>query len=101
MSIRPVDLQVLIHKSSEVHRVQAPDSHRPEVAQQQFAQQMQKELELADQQVVQSHKSEGNNVDKDGKGNSSEYKGKKKRDKRGKTEEKDNKQSLSLLDLKI
>ncbi len=73
MSIRPIDMQVIVHRSSEVSRT--ANEVRPEVAQQ-FADQFKKEVVHNDQHVVQLNKSEQNNVNKDGKGNASYQKNK-------------------------
>lgn len=66
MSIRPVDLQVMLPKSSEVAQIHNNISNRPESQQQLFAQHLQKQVEHNQQQVLQTNKSERQNVDKDG-----------------------------------
>jgi len=66
MSIRPVDMQVLLPRSSEVNRITNNDNKGPESQQQQFAQMLTKQAEQAQQQVVSAMRSENPNVDKDG-----------------------------------
>ena len=65
MSIRPVDMQVLLPKSTEVS---SQNNHRPETQQQQFTEHMNKQLEHANRSVIQTSKSdEKNNINKDGR----------------------------------
>ena len=66
MSIRPVDMQVLLPRSSEVNRITNNDNKGSESQQQQFAQMLTKQTEHEQQQVVSAFRSENPNVDKDG-----------------------------------
>jgi len=66
MSIRPVDLQVMLPRSAEVNRINNNENNRPEAQQQQFAQMLQKKTEQDQQQVVSTFKADKNAVDKDG-----------------------------------
>lgn len=66
MSIRPVDLQVILPKSPEISQIHNNINNRPENQQQVFAQHLQKQVEHNQQQVLQTNKSEKQNVDKDG-----------------------------------
>lgn len=67
MSIRPVDMQIMMPRSVEVQKTNQNETMRPQAQHQQFAQQVQKNVEIERQTVMQSNKAE---VDKDGKGNS-------------------------------
>lgn len=70
MSIRPVDLQVLVQKSGEIHRMN-DNNQRQDLNTQAFADVMKKEVKLDDQQVRNLNKSEQEKINKDGKGNAS------------------------------
>ena len=62
--IRPVDMQLAVPRTQELTQNNAQG--RPELQQQQFAQQLNKRVEQENQTVNQTNKSEGQNVDKDG-----------------------------------
>ncbi len=84
MSIRPVDLQVMIPRTAELNRVQTNEG-RPEAVQH-FAQQFQKEVVHSQSSVVSANNSE--EVSKDGRGNGAgkrDQKPKSKQDERPKT----------------
>jgi len=68
MAIRPIDLQVMIPQTAEAGKIMNHDqpNHRPEVAQQQFAEKLQKEVEHEEQRVQKSEKGEQGKVDRDG-----------------------------------
>ena len=102
MSIRPVDLQVMVQKTAESSRINQHDSAKTDVAQQQFASQFQKEVEIHEQQVLQSNKSEQENIDKNGRGAKDDSRDKrKKRDRRDSEEQKDPMKSNSIFDVTI
>ncbi len=82
MSIRPIDLQVMVQKSSEVSKV-INGNERHDANAQVFADVMKKETIHSEQHVTQSHKSEQDAINKDGKGNNA-YK--KQGEKKGKQE---------------
>ena len=83
MSLRPIDMTITVQHASEVSRSHTGDQARPEIAQQQFADKLNRETQLQDHQVLQSHKSEEGKVDPDGRGNSGgRGSGKKKDDKK-------------------
>jgi hypothetical protein len=82
MSIRPVDLQVLLPKSSEMTKVQGADNRNEHLMQQQFAEQLQKEVTTQHQQVLNAQKSDNPNVDKDGRNNSKDDNRRRRRQKR-------------------
>lgn len=105
MSIRPIDLQVMIPKTSEVSKIQHTDMNKAGLEQQQFAEQLNKQTLQNQQQVSQTDKSDKTLIkdeqDKKKK-NKNAKKSKKKID--SKTEEKDDKKNLSstsIFDIKI
>ena len=105
MSLRPIDMQTSVQRSSEIKNVQNNEAHRPEVAQQQFAARFQKEVMLQEQQVQQSHKSLDGRINRDAGG------GKNAKQKKGSQSEKKkegagqggkySEESTSMLDITI
>ncbi len=101
MDIRPVDVQMLINKSSQTNR-------NEDLNQQQFDrnlaffQEFKKELQTDSKRTIESDKSNQTNINKDGKNMSSD---KNKRGKKEKKEEEKKKtsknESLSFLDISI
>ncbi len=69
MSIRPVDLQVMMPQVSEAGKVMNHDqqNQRPEVMYQHFSEKLQKESARDEQRVTNTNKSEQGKVDKDGR----------------------------------
>jgi hypothetical protein len=70
-----------IQHASDVARVQSNAENvnaRPEVAQQMFADRLEKEVRQNEQQVVQSNKSEKNEVNPEGRGHGGGHKSKRK-----------------------
>ncbi|ADG82363.1 hypothetical protein [Thermincola potens] len=65
MSLRPVDMQVLIPKIDEVAKSHQIQNQHEEFQQQQFAAQLQKQAELQQKQVTNSPKSEGGKIKKE------------------------------------
>ncbi|MDA8233816.1 MAG: hypothetical protein M0Z31_03235 [Clostridia bacterium] len=65
MTIRPVDLQVLMPKVQEVSKIQQAKNQGEHNQQQQFATQLQKESQQIQQQVQNSPKSVGTRITKD------------------------------------
>lgn len=65
MNIRPVDLQVLIPRSTEVSKAQQLTDHQVIVQQQQFAEELQQTMVDRQQQVQGTPKSEGGTVQRD------------------------------------
>jgi len=57
MGIRPVDMQIVMPKSAEAGKV-GQDSARPDLQAQQFAQQLQKQVQVDQQHVMHTNKSE-------------------------------------------
>ena len=73
--LRPVDMNLTIQHAADAHRAGGGDSNaaRPEVASQMFADRLEKQARLQEQQVIQSNKSEKNDINSDRKGNGSGY----------------------------
>ncbi len=65
MSIRSIDMQVLIPKATEVGKQQNSLAQQSTVQQQQFAEQMQKTAEMRQHQVQGLTKSQGGKVERD------------------------------------
>jgi len=81
--MRPVDLQITIPQSGEVSRINNATQSRPEVANQMFANQLQKEIRHDSQHVLQSNKGENASITKDGSNkNNADKKKKRKRERR-------------------
>ncbi|WP_058485180.1 hypothetical protein [Defluviitalea phaphyphila] len=101
MSIRPIDMQVSIPKTSELSNQQQGQMHRGELQQQQFVTQMEKNIIKNQQQVQNSNKSEYQ-VDKDAN-NKNKYQqnnNKKQKNKKRKKEEL-SKDTDSTIDIRI
>ncbi len=62
MSIRPIDLQVTIPKSAELNKSNLNDNNRPDLQQRHFSEQFQKQIDLNQQSVIKSEKSEKNAI---------------------------------------
>ena len=67
MSIRPIDMQVLIPKVTEVGIQQNNLAHQGTLQQQQFAEQLEKTVQLRQQQVQGVVKGQGGKVERDDK----------------------------------
>jgi hypothetical protein len=86
MSVRPLDVALTIQRTPEINRTQTGEQMRPEVAQQLFAERLNKEVELQDRHVMQTYKTDENRVDKDGRQGGGAYAQKDKKDKNKKDE---------------
>lgn len=85
MSLRPIDVTITLQRAPEATRTQTGENTRPEVAQQQFADRMEREVQHQDRVVIQTNKTEDNRVDRDGKrGGSGENARKKKQQQKDK-----------------
>ncbi len=103
MSIRPIDLQVMVHRSAETSKLNH-NSERSEVNYQQFADKFKQETVQKDRQVNELNKSEQNTVDKDGRGNSggsSKKQDKKPPKKTEQTQQKKPEQGMSMFDISV
>lgn len=65
MSIRPMDMQVLIPKATEVGKQQNNLTQQSTLQQQQFAEELKKTVQVRQQQVQGMDKSQGNKVERD------------------------------------
>jgi len=70
MTIRPIDLQVLIPKASEIHRVSHTQELQSQIEQQQFASQLKQEVQKRQKRVSEANETEGQRVrtDQDSRG---------------------------------
>ncbi len=70
MSVRPLDMALTVQRTPEIKSTQAVEGARSEVAMQQSADTLKKDVQMLEQNVMQSNKSEETNVNRDGRGNS-------------------------------
>ncbi len=71
MSIRPVDMQVVIQKTTEMSRTSQIENQRPEIAQHNATEKVQKEAQLNEERVTNNENAaEQNAVNQDGKNGS-------------------------------
>lgn len=102
MSIRPIDMQVMIPKTSEIGKTQQAELQKPNSEQMQFSEQMQKHIVQNQQQVSETNKSEKNIIREDeSKKNQSSNKNKKNNKKGNNRENKNNSSTTSIFDVKI
>ena len=107
MSMRPIDFQVGVSRSTALQKINTNDNNRPDVLQQAFAKEVDKQAQREAGQVLQTNKSEFNAVNADGRGNNSQTQQKKKNAKeKEKSKEKQdgikyNKNSTSMYDISI
>ena len=101
MAIRPVDMQVLMHKATETNRAEQGEGRRPEVAHQEFAQVMQKHTEDEQRQVLQTNKTEQDNIDQDGKGHNKYERRRREKQKEEEARQKRQQASMSMFDVSI
>jgi len=107
MSMRPIDFQVGISRSTELHKINTNENNRPDVLQQAFAKEVVKQAQLEATQVIQANKAEFNKINEEGRGNKDQSQKKNKKDKeKEKNVEKQaaikyNKNSTSMYDISI
>lgn len=101
MSIRPVDIQLAIQRAPEVNRTEQGEGRRPDVLHQQFSQIMQKHTDAELHQVLQSNKSELENVDKDGSGKNKYERKKKDKKNSGEKPNKPKPEGTSMFDITV
>lgn len=65
MTVRSIDMQVLLPKIAEANRSQPIQNQQSQTEQQQFAAQFQKKVEIQKHQVQNSSKSEGTKIGED------------------------------------
>ena len=73
MDIRPVDVQMFINKSSQLNRGEDFDQKNMD-QNLMFSEHLKKNIETENRKTIETNKSEEQNINKDGKGNSSHYK---------------------------
>ena len=103
MSIRPIDISITIQQSTNMNRVQSGENVRPEVAHQEFADRLNREVTQQERQVNQPPKSENGRINPDAKGNNQQDR---QRKKKGKKDSSDGngegvRQSGSMLDIRV
>lgn len=104
MSIRPVDMQVILPKSLEVVKADNNLSYRSDAQQQEFSELFQKKTQEVSKQVLHIDKSENNTIDRDREKNNKNNKKKKKKKKNVSLiseEKEENKNSTSMYDITI
>ena len=67
MAIRPVDMQVLMPRTTEVIKSDTNLAIRPDVKSQETVEVVQKQVQAAQEQVLRKHESQKANIDKDGR----------------------------------
>ena len=82
--LRPIDLTLTIQHASDAHRAGAGDTHagRPEVAQQMFADRLDKQLREQEKKAEEVNQAEKNEVNPDKKGDGGGYQGNRKKQKK-------------------
>lgn len=103
MSLRPIDMTITLQRAPEINRNQTGENVRPEVAQQQFADKINREVHLQDQHITQTNKTEDGKVDRDGRGNDGggSASNRKKREKKEDHPSKPSTTSSSMFDISI
>jgi len=102
MSIRPVDLQVVVQRTAEVGRA-GENNPRQDANSQAFSDVVKKEIDLKDKQVADLNKSEHEKISKDGKGNSGHggRRGKKKNDEADSEDAKEAPKQMGMFDVSV
>jgi hypothetical protein len=86
MAIRPIDVQIMVHRASEISKFNNADPHAAQARAGQFAQEFKKEVESQSQQVNNPNSTEKSEVDKDGRRGSAYQRQKKEEKKDGQGE---------------
>jgi len=101
MSIQPIDMQVMIHKSTEVNKTNN-DVQKNNEQQQLFSSELDKTIQKEQQQVLNTNKSEEQIIEYGKGGNKGEYRGRKKNKNKQQEPEKSKKnKSSSIFDVSI
>ena len=90
MSFRPVDMQVILPQVTDAGRVQAVQNNQSNVAQNLFAEKLQKETELRQEQVQKAAKVELSKITRD-----------QEKEEQGKKQKKNKKQAYSMTPKEI
>ena len=107
MSMRPIDFQVGVSRAAELHKINTNENNRPDIVQQAYAKEVDKQAQLEASQVVQANKSEFNTITEEGRENKGNNRQKKKNEKESKKTEQGqggiryNKNSTSMYDISI
>lgn len=99
MSIRPIDLQILVPKTAEYSQQHQGEINRQNMDQMTFAQISTKEAELQQSKVIETN--EDKFINKDGQNKQEQQKSKKKKKAAEKEEEKEKRQGTGLFDVRI
>jgi len=103
--LRPIDMTISIQHAQEAHRAGTNDSGsaRPEVASQMFADRLEKQTRMAEQQVQNSNQTEKNDLNPDRQGYGGGYTANRKRTKPKKGKFVGDKSEIkeSMFDMKI
>ena len=104
--LRPIDVTLTIQHASDAHRAGAGDTHagRPEVAQQMFADRLDKQIREQQKQAQEVDQSEKNELTPDRKGDGSGYRQNKKRPNKKPLTKPEKDQSLSresMYDIRV
>ncbi|HHW67384.1 MAG: hypothetical protein PWP07_403 [Epulopiscium sp.] len=102
MSIRPLDMQVMIPKTPEISQQYQDQSHRVITEQQQFAQFMEKQISQNKEKVQSSNKPEyAVNKDAQNKNQYQKSDSKKKKQDKDKNKKEDMSDRSSIIDIRI
>ncbi|MDR3091347.1 MAG: hypothetical protein LBU36_03990 [Clostridiales bacterium] len=102
MAIRPVDLQLLVQQTQEIQKHQPDNGARQNSQNLQFTDMLQKQVQQEQETILQSDKSEKNDVDKDGKNGGNSAKQQKRRNSARERERSKTKAgALSMFDVSI
>jgi hypothetical protein len=71
--LRPIDVTLTIQHAADAHRASTDGQARPEVASQMFADRLEKQTKMQEQQVMQASQSEKNEVQPDRQGHGGGY----------------------------
>ena len=105
MSIRPVDMQVLLPRAVEVARMAQQDGNRAENQNSQFADQFQKTVNQESKQVVNASQAHEANINKDGRSGDKYQQNRKRKEtekeEEAKTKVKNQAQGRGLVDYRV
>ena len=104
--LRPIDVTLTIQHATEAVRAGSGDTHsgRPEVAQQMFAERLEKQIREQEEQAREVNETEKNEVTPDRKGDGSGYQSKRKRQDKKPLTKPEKRQSLSgesMYDIRV
>ena len=104
--LRPIDMSITVQHAADAQRATSEgQGARPEIAHQQFADRLEKQARLQEQQVIKSNQSEKNDVNPDRQGFGGGYqprrKTKKQQEKEKASKSQSNRVTESLYDIKI